>query len=137
MQLVWLHIPFLRQVPNSDAEQRLPTIYAEFPGRFQGLETPRKLRIYSSRLLPVSDSLFCLFSPCQLCFAGLGADLQDACTGDSGGPLLRVPKTGQAVLVGVTSYGPEECGTEANLGAYTSIPRLRPWIDSQIKALKL
>ena len=70
-------------------------------------------------------------------FAGWAEDLQDTCAGDSGGPLVRVPKTGPAVLVGVTSYGPEDCGTKANLGAYTSIPRLRSWIDSQVKALKV
>jgi secreted trypsin-like serine protease len=44
---------------------------------------------------------------------------------------------GPDILVGVTSYGPEGCGHEENVGAYTSIPKLRSWIDSQIKALKV
>lgn len=87
------------------------------------------------------DSLLCLclcsHCPHTCVFAGLGENYQDTCVGDSGGPLVRIPKTGQAVLVGVTSYGQEKCGTQANLGAYASIPRLRPWIDAEIKALKL
>jgi secreted trypsin-like serine protease len=41
------------------------------------------------------------------------------------------------MLVGLTSYGPDECGSKANLGAYTSIPKLRSWIDSHVKALRV
>lgn len=41
--------------------------------------------------------------------------------------------------MGVVSYGlDEKCGTRGgNVGAYTSIMAMRPWIDAQIKALKL
>ena len=70
-------------------------------------------------------------------YAGWHADLQDTCAGDSGGPLVKPTGRGPDILVGVTSYGPEGCGHEENVGAYTSIPKLRSWIDSQIKALKV
>jgi secreted trypsin-like serine protease len=41
--------------------------------------------------------------------------------------------------VGIVSYGPsvQTCGGEANLGVYTSVIVMRPWIDAQIKALKV
>ena len=70
--------------------------------------------------------------------AGWHEDLQDTCPGDSGGPLVKEQASGPDLLVGVTSYGPDvECGSENNLGAYTSIPKLRSWIDGQIRALKV
>ena len=69
--------------------------------------------------------------------AGWATDLQDTCSGDSGGPLVRETSSGPDMLVGITSYGPDGCGSEYNLGAYTSVPRMRTWIDAQIRALKV
>ena len=72
--------------------------------------------------------------------AGYGADHEDSCAGDSGGPLLKATPRGY-VLVGIVSYGPYPdeypCGAQETIGAYTSIAVMRPWLDRQIKALRL
>ena len=61
--------------------------------------------------------------------AGLGADLADACVGDAGGPLLNSDGT----QVGLGSYGlVQECGTEVNIGFYTSVGFWRTWIDNTL-----
>jgi protein C (activated) len=62
---------------------------------------------------------------------------QDTCAGDSGGPLVATRNKAH-VLVGVTSFGvTEECGDSFNVGGYTSIARMRPWLDAQLKALRM
>ncbi|KAL4857998.1 Suppressor of tumorigenicity 14 [Chlorella vulgaris] len=73
----------------------------------------------------------------SLC-AGWSTDNEDTCAGDSGGPLVKKRSSGD-LLVGIVSYGPsvQTCGGEANLGVYTSVIVMRPWIDAQIKALKV
>ena len=62
--------------------------------------------------------------------------------GDSGGPLLASLTTG-FVQVGITSYG-VDTGTSAscngrhdNVGAYTSVAKIRPWLTSQFTKFKL
>ena len=53
--------------------------------------------------------------------------------GDSGGPLFIKGATwDKDVVVGATSFG-QKCGNAP--GVYTSIPKMRPWIDSTIKNL--
>ena len=45
---------------------------------------------------------------------------KDACGGDSGGPLIA-NIDGKFTLVGVTSWGPEECGAANSPGVYADI----------------
>ncbi|GAB4822710.1 hypothetical protein N2152v2_009756 [Parachlorella kessleri] len=53
----------------------------------------------------------------------------DSCGGDSGGPLLTLGPEG--VQVGIVSYGTlaGTCGNAGNIGAYTDIRVVRPWIE--------
>jgi hypothetical protein len=55
--------------------------------------------------------------PGQIC-AGSAAQ-QDACRGDSGGPMVW-PRPGGAVLIGLVSYG-KGCGVEGAPGIYTDV----------------
>ncbi|KAI7837488.1 hypothetical protein COHA_008679 [Chlorella ohadii] len=62
-----------------------------------------------------------------LCGGGTG---QNTCNGDSGGPLIVRNGEGKAVVVGVTSHGPD-CQSQPNnpnyaYGFYTDVPVLEP-----------
>lgn len=67
--------------------------------------------------------------------------LEDACVGDSGGPLFLPGDSGTAasedVVYGIVSYG-KDCNTAApknKPGVYTSTAVMRPWIDNSIDCL--
>lgn len=65
--------------------------------------------------------------------AGYDKEHQDACVGDSGGPIIQHMKTTGGftypVVVGVVSYGYTKCGDKNAIGYYTSIPYYRRWIE--------
>lgn len=65
----------------------------------------------------------------QIC-AG-GEKWKDACTGDSGGPLMMSNENGTWYASGIVSYG-IGCGMEGWPGVYTNIVKFLPWIKSQI-----
>ncbi|KAM9316470.1 uncharacterized protein PAF06_007496 [Gastrophryne carolinensis] len=66
----------------------------------------------------------------MLC-AGMLGDYQDACYGDSGGPM--VTRFGDTwFLVGLVSWG-EECGRLDNFGVYTKVHLYHNWIDQEIE----
>lgn len=67
----------------------------------------------------VTDSMLCA-----------GSNGIDACQGDSGGPLLSSSGTVD-YLVGLVSWG-EGCNRTATPGVYTSIPAIRPWVQSTL-----
>ena len=50
----------------------------------------------------------------------------DACTGDSGGPLL-VERNGRWTVIGVTSFG-VGCGSDVFPGVYTNVAKYITWI---------
>lgn len=52
-----------------------------------------------------------------------------SCSGDSGGPAYVIQPNGSYGLIGVTSWGDNGC---TQMGAYTSVPTLAPWIDSVV-----
>ena len=68
--------------------------------------------------------------------AGYDKEHQDACIGDSGGPIIQKLKTSGGysypVVLGVVSYGYTKCGEKNPVGFYTSIPYYRRWIDDAI-----
>ncbi|XP_076459669.1 uncharacterized protein LOC143292888 [Babylonia areolata] len=71
----------------------------------------------------------------QLC-AGYRRGGTDACSGDSGGPLI-CPKTEAGVtrwfLLGITSYG-EGCGRRGKYGIYTRVTSYLDWIVDTIES---
>ncbi|KAL1461559.1 hypothetical protein WDU94_013444, partial [Cyamophila willieti] len=53
---------------------------------------------------------------------------QDSCNGDSGGPLIwENPNTDRHYLIGVVSYGTEQCGI-GSPGVYTRVTSYLHWI---------
>ncbi|XP_013136905.1 PREDICTED: serine protease easter-like [Papilio polytes] len=67
----------------------------------------------------------------QIC-AG-GAFAEDACRGDSGGPLMRRRPNGVWESVGVVSFG-YGCGRDGWPGVYSSVAKYLPWIKETIRS---
>ncbi|XP_066952430.1 venom protease-like [Macrobrachium rosenbergii] len=67
----------------------------------------------------------------QLC-AGFEEGLKDACTGDSGGPLLLRNEENQLVAIGVVSTG-FGCGRPRQPGLYTRVSKFLDWIIDTIE----
>ncbi|KAK9506526.1 hypothetical protein O3M35_008448 [Rhynocoris fuscipes] len=61
--------------------------------------------------------------------AGVRQGGKDACTGDSGGPLITESSKCTKVQVGITSIG-RDCGLPNTPGIYTRISYYIPWIES-------
>jgi secreted trypsin-like serine protease len=73
----------------------------------------------------------------QLCFDGelIGNYKNSTCNGDSGGPVYADFGTNIGYIqVGITSFGPEECGdrTEPATSAFTDVYHYETWINSVI-----
>ncbi|KAA0195570.1 hypothetical protein HAZT_HAZT007320 [Hyalella azteca] len=52
----------------------------------------------------------------------------DTCRGDSGGPLVTTNNQRQFILVGLTSFGRNRCGSNGSFGVYTAVYKYRDWI---------
>lgn len=65
--------------------------------------------------------------PSQICAGSAG---KDACTGDSGGPMVA-SYNGRSWSIGVTSWGPT-CGTPNTYGVYADTFHVRDWILGEI-----
>lgn len=59
-------------------------------------------------------------------FAGSTDVGKDTCKGDSGGPLVYF-QHGIPVLVGITSFGPNDCASDDQPGGYVRVARIRDW----------
>ncbi|XP_065223075.1 trypsin Blo t 3-like [Planococcus citri] len=80
--------------------------------------------IYGNSLYSVTDNMMCAGN---LYFGG-----QDACRGDSGGPLqINVDGLGTMKVVGIVSWG-RGCGQPNYPGVYTRIDRYIRWIHDNI-----
>ena len=53
---------------------------------------------------------------------------KDSCQGDSGGPLIKKDNE-SLVLVGLVSWGPEECAHYSDPGVFTDIRKYFDWIN--------
>ncbi|KAI5092630.1 vitamin K-dependent protein C precursor, partial [Silurus meridionalis] len=62
-----------------------------------------------------------------LCAGNIGS-IKDACSGDSGGPMMTLYRN-TWFLIGLVSWG-EGCGQEDKLGIYTKVSNYLEWIDS-------
>ncbi|XP_062380655.1 vitamin K-dependent protein C-like [Sardina pilchardus] len=61
--------------------------------------------------------------------AGVLGEIQDACEGDSGGPMM-VEYRKTWFLIGLVSWGEGGCGHKDKLGIYTKVSNYLEWIDS-------
>ncbi len=79
------------------------------------------------------DEVFGSITNKQICVSGAVVDdlSSGACQGDSGGPLL-FDSNGTLTQVGITSFGPTECGDPdvAVQSVYTSVGQYEDWIAS-------
>lgn len=66
--------------------------------------------------------------PYNICAGDQEKGGKDACSGDSGGPLISIDKR---VLLGVTSWG-DGCGKKHKPGVYTRISQFVPWIKQKL-----
>lgn len=64
----------------------------------------------------------------MLC-AGVLGKIQDACEGDSGGPMM-VKYRETWFLIGLVSWGELGCGHKDKLGIYTKVSNYLEWIDN-------
>uniref|UniRef100_A0A8C8S6C4 Vitamin K-dependent protein C n=1 Tax=Pelusios castaneus TaxID=367368 RepID=A0A8C8S6C4_9SAUR len=74
----------------------------------------------------VSENMLC---------AGLIGDKQDACGGDSGGPMVTKFKN-TWFLVGLVSWG-EGCGKQEKFGVYTKVSQYLKWIHQHIRPMNI
>jgi len=79
------------------------------------------------------SAFFKALSDRQMCAVGT-TEGQDACNGDSGGPLIA-KRGGKAVLVGIISFG-DGCGQHLKPGVYARVAAFSQWIDDTIAAHK-
>lgn len=71
-----------------------------------------------------------LITDSQLCAGGVF--LEDSCSGDSGGPLMKLVNQ-KWFVEGIVSFGQKSCGTEGWPGIYTRVPSYVDWIRSNVK----
>jgi len=75
----------------------------------------------------------------QMCYGGVAGE--DACGGDSGGPLLAnspLPTNSGLLQIvskvyGIVSFGLRNCGRANSFGVYTRVSHLRSWIEEAIQ----
>lgn len=72
----------------------------------------------------------------QLC-AGTPTARPDTCAGDSGGPLIARTAGGAPRLVGVVSYGGEDCGLPERPGVYARTAPFARWIAREAARAQL
>ena len=64
-----------------------------------------------------------------------GDQNRDSCRGDSGGPLLSSElDDGKWAIIGIVSFGPDECAHREVPGVYTRVDQYLDWIESKIKS---
>lgn len=108
-------------------------------------ETREESKILQTLVLPVVDHEKCVFeysikhpdtelSERQMCAGGVVG--KDSCGGDSGGPLMKsitVNSMPRYFLLGVTSFGQDQCATTSLPGIYTVVHKYWKWILDNIK----
>nr|ANH58161.1 prophenoloxidase activating proteinase 1 [Plutella xylostella] len=101
-------------------------------GRSSPVKTKLGLPIFSkSDCFQKYKKLGAALTDKQLCAGGVFA--QDACRGDSGGPLMKRRPDGVWEAVGVVSFG-NGCGNDGWPGVYTNVASYKDWIQSMLRS---
>lgn len=79
-------------------------------------------KVYATMGYPVTSTMTC---------AGYEFGSMDSCTGDSGGPLVNIDEKGNAVQIGIVSWG-VGCGQAGTYGVYTNVTTIQEWIQNQV-----
>lgn len=88
------------------------------------------LQIFSHEECEKTQNSGYLVESAHLC-AGWPQGGKDACSGDSGGPLICVDEENQPVLVGITSWG-FGCARPDTPGIWTRVSSYMDWIESNM-----
>ncbi|XP_032514935.2 phenoloxidase-activating enzyme 1-like [Danaus plexippus] len=101
-----------------------------------GKSSPVKLKLAlplfsKSRCVQKYRSLQAELTSGQLCAGGVFAE--DACRGDSGGPLMRKSPSGIWQSIAIVSFG-NGCGRDGWPGVYTSVPSYLDWIQQTMRS---
>lgn len=78
--------------------------------------------MYEKNKVLITHNMFC---------AGYHKGSTDACSGDSGGPLLCKDSAGRWTIFGITSFG-DGCGKKGKYGVYSKVANYVKWIESII-----
>ncbi|XP_057338091.1 CLIP domain-containing serine protease HP8-like [Microplitis mediator] len=105
------------------------------------IDHPKSSIVLQTIKLPILETYMCVRSfknqaqidDMQLCVGGTVG--KDSCTGDSGGPLMKVEALNDIpkyYLIGIVSFGAKHCGQTAMPAVYTRITRYLFWILENI-----
>ena len=99
-----------------------------------------KVSQYSQTVNHLREAYVPMEDTCKNLYAGAGYDIgptqicaggkaQDTCQGDSGGALLNDELyNGRWAVIGVTSFGPQQCSKGLAPGIYTRVDQYLDWI---------
>ncbi len=128
----------IRPQVKANSELEKPNVVAKVTGwgaLVEGGGTPDALQAVDVPLVSLSDAsadYAQTLSSDQLAAGVRGVGGKDACQGDSGGPLVvSDPSTGDAVLVGVVSWG-NGCADADYPGMYARVSSFRSFIDENL-----
>ncbi|XP_074105302.1 CLIP domain-containing serine protease HP8-like [Cotesia typhae] len=105
------------------------------------IDHPKSSVILQTIKLPILETYMCVnafknqaqVDELQLCVGGKVG--QDSCTGDSGGPLMKVEALNDIpkyYLIGIVSFGAKHCGQSPMPAVYTRLTRYLVWILENI-----
>ncbi|KAF7399194.1 hypothetical protein HZH68_007786 [Vespula germanica] len=107
------------------------------------IETSKTSQLLQTITMPIQETEKCKeifktlisISDQQICVGGvIGAD---SCRGDSGGPLMKVETIDELpkyYVIGVVSFGVQDCGATTTPGVYTKISHYVTWILDNINS---
>ena len=106
----------------------------KFKKFFSDSKISNRVRFLQQITLKIQDLPFCsraknyYTDPSSILCAG-GEVGKDTCRGDSGGPLtLTDNRALKHFVVGITSRGPDFCGSPGTQGIYTNVNYYKDWI---------
>ncbi|XP_046819201.1 CLIP domain-containing serine protease 2-like [Vespa crabro] len=107
------------------------------------IETSKSSKLLQTITMPIQETRKCkeifktraTISDQQICVGGvIGID---SCRGDSGGPLMKVETIDELpkyYIIGIVSFGVQDCGATTSPGVYTKISHYIIWILDNINS---